>query len=245
MKHILTSSLVLLVFGGAATPTTASYSSETRCYAEPNQHGEWFDFNDYVHELGTYDFDNTIESIRETGMWMYYDNINYNTDQAGWVFWASGIDFCGNVPTQYANTASSLRYAGSPYSLDDETWTVYSGQSFTGHEHMGYKDASSLGSLGDQVSSIIIVGKSAWTFYDGTDFHGTNSVCLRPNFEFDLDSQGRVLHVGIYPTPSDFHISDNNIESVRKGCWSERVVLGTTVIANYTSPNGAWGIIHG
>ncbi|ROT71490.1 hypothetical protein C7M84_010190 [Penaeus vannamei] len=79
---------------------------------------------------------------------------------------------------------------------------------------MGNEDAASLGPLGDDVSSIIILGQSAWTFYDGRDFHGTNSVCLYPNFKFNDDSEDRSLHVGLYPTPSHFQISDNNIESI-------------------------------
>ncbi|MDK2412926.1 beta/gamma crystallin-related protein, partial [Aphanizomenon sp. 202] len=244
MERVLTSAVLLLVLLGAR-PGTASYSSETRCYADQNLYGEWYDFNEYVPNLGLYHFDNTIESIRETGVWMYYDHAEYNTYQSGWVFWATGIDFSGNVPSQYANTATSLRYAGSPYSLNDETWTVYSGESFTGHEVMGNEDAASLGPLGDDVSSIIILGQSAWTFYDGRDFHGTNSVCLYPNFKFNDDSEDRSLHVGLYPTPSHFQISDNNIESVRKGCWSKNVVLGQTVSANFSSSSGAWGTLQG
>ncbi|XP_037800247.1 uncharacterized protein LOC119595148 [Penaeus monodon] len=244
MKRKFTSAVLLLVLVGAS-PGTASYSSETRCFADQNQHGEWYDFNEAVPDLSPYHFDNTIESIRETGMWMYYENVEYNTHQAGLVFWASGIDFSGNVPGQYANMATSLRYAGSPYSLNDETWTVYSGEAFTGDELMGNNDAASLGYLGDDVSSIIIVGQSAWTFYDGRDFHGTNSVCLHPNLKFRSDFDGRSLHVGIYATPTDFHISDNNIESVRKGCWSKNVVYGGSVRPNYSSPSGAWGLLNG
>ncbi|XP_063600434.1 uncharacterized protein LOC134776608 [Penaeus indicus] len=244
MKRNFPSAVLLLVLVGIS-PGTASYSSETRCFADQNQHGEWFDFNGYAPDLAVYHFDNTIESVRETGMWMYYDNVEYNTHQAGQVFWASGIDFSGNVPAQYANMATSLRYAGSPYSLEDETWTVYSGEAFTGHELKGFEDAASLGSLGDDVSSIIIVGQSAWTFYDGRDFHGTNSVCLRPNFKFSRDSDGRSLHVGIFPSPSHFQISDNNIESVRKGCWSQNVAYGGSVSTNYSSPSGAWGFLNG
>nr|XP_027228401.1 uncharacterized protein LOC113820277 [Penaeus vannamei]XP_027228402.1 uncharacterized protein LOC113820278 [Penaeus vannamei] len=110
---------------------------------------------------------------------------------------------------------------------------------------MGNEDAASLGPLGDDVSSIIILGQSAWTFYDGRDFHGTNSVCLYPNFKFNDDSEDRSLHVGLYPTPSHFQISDNNIESVRKGCWSKNVVFGQTVSANFSSSSGAWGTLQG
>ncbi|XP_047502383.1 gamma-crystallin N-like [Penaeus chinensis] len=244
MKLNVTSAVLLLVLVGVS-PGSASYSSETRCWADQNQHGEWFDFNEFFHNLADIHFDNTIESVRETGMWMYYEHADYNTHQAGLVFWASGIDFSGNVPAQYANMATSLRYAGSPYSLDDETWNVYSGEAFTGDALWGYEDAASLGSLGDDVSSIIIVGQSAWTFYDGRDFHGTNSVCLRPNFKFGRDSDGRSLHVGIFPTPAHFQISDNNIESVRKGCWSENVVYGESVRTNSSSPSGACGFLNG
>ena len=45
--------------------------------------------------------------------------------------------------------------------------------------------------------------------------------------------------------PSHFQISDNNIESVRKGCWSKNVVFGQTVSANFSSSSGAWGTLQG
>merc|ERR1712212_911288 len=181
MTNLFTLPVLLLVLAGVH-PGTASYSSWTRCHAEAHQRGEWYDFNEYTPDLGPFKFDNTIESVEVKGMWIFYDNVEYNSHTAGWVFWASGVDYKGDVPYEYTNLATSLKYAGSPYDYRDDTWTVYSGEGFTDQEHFGNSDAANLGSLGDDVSSIIITGNSAWTFYDGPNYQGTNCVCLRPNF---------------------------------------------------------------
>ncbi|KAF2348302.1 hypothetical protein FHG87_020943, partial [Trinorchestia longiramus] len=61
--------------------------------------------------------------------------------------------------------ASSLRYAGSPYGLDDNYYNLYEGEYFQGTELRGNVDKTDLGDLDQKVSSLIITGQSEWTIY--------------------------------------------------------------------------------
>ena len=60
---------------------------------------------------------------------------------------------------------SSLRYVGSPSTLNANTITFYEGDSFTGEEYYTETDALNFGSLGGRISSMIVTGNSYWTVY--------------------------------------------------------------------------------
>ncbi|XP_053640590.1 uncharacterized protein [Cherax quadricarinatus] len=195
-----------------------AWEAQVRCFSSKAQNGEWYDFNEPVPDLASYSFDNTIESATVTGMWIFYEETDYNAFNAGFVYWIHGIDFSTDFDSQYSNTASSLRYAGSAFDLNEDSWTVYTGQGFTEGALFGNTDASTLGRFSGEVSSIIVTGTSDWTFYQGEGFTGS-SVCLTPDIHHTSDV--RRFDVGIFPTPSDFDLTDNSIRSVRKGCHSQ------------------------
>lgn len=60
---------------------------------------------------------------------------------------------------------SSLRFVGSPVSLNTDTITLYEGTAFTGNEYYTEYDAATLGPLAMSVSSLVITGLSPWTVY--------------------------------------------------------------------------------
>ena len=61
--------------------------------------------------------------------------------------------------------ASSFRYAGSPTSLDGDSFTLYEAQGFIGAEFYGDASVPDLRNLASKGQSLIITGTSKWTFY--------------------------------------------------------------------------------
>ncbi|XP_045624276.1 uncharacterized protein [Procambarus clarkii] len=236
--------LWLLALTPYALGSPRAWEAEIRCYASTNKNGEWFEFNEPVPNLASFSFDNTVESVTVTGMWILYQEPDYNTQVSGSVFWLDGIDFTADVPSQYANMASSLRYAGSPFQLNEDSWTMYTGQGFTEDTLYGASDMPSLGRLSADVSSIILTGTSAWTFYQGESYTG-GGVCLRPDTHHH-NTLFKSFDVGIFPTSAEFNLQDNSIRSVRKGCYSEAVAPynSTTTYFGEYSASGAWGYFH-
>ncbi|KAG7169455.1 putative Beta/Gamma crystallin-containing protein 1, partial [Homarus americanus] len=210
--------LLLLVATVAAHARGAPRAWETqiRCYASANQQGEWYDFNEDISNLATVNFDNTIESIKVTGMWMLYQETDYNTYSSGYVYWIDGIDYTGDVPSEYTNMASSLRYAGSPFQLNEDCWTIYAGEGFTEEGLYGNTDAGNLDRLSGEVSSIVLTGTSSWTFYDGDNFTGRH-VCLKPDTHHHHDLL-KSLDIGIFATKSRMFPGLRNTELETEGC---------------------------
>ncbi|XP_071542387.1 uncharacterized protein [Panulirus ornatus] len=191
--------LLLLTLMAAAANAGPSY---TRVFTEQNQVGNYADFNDYVPNLSLVGFDNTIDSVIQTGMWMYYDNQNYNI-VSGKVYWVHGIDIHVNFPTEYTNMCTSLRYAGSPNYLNEDTWTMYEGSYFTGVEYYGNGESSNFGPITGSVSSFILTGLSPWTIYSGENWSG-DTMCVYPNTDHDVGSNGATIDFGIFPEVSPF-----------------------------------------
>ncbi|XP_045608221.1 uncharacterized protein [Procambarus clarkii] len=211
----------------------------TRVFTDLDGNGNYLDFTDYEPDLLADGFDNAIDSVLQTGMWMYYENTDYNV-QAGSVYWVHGIDIGVNFPNDYIDITSSLRYAGSPYVLNDDTWTVYEGTSFAGSEYYGSYDSDSLGNLAGKVSSLILTGVSPWTIYSGENFSG-DSLCVYPDTDHDTGADGSVLDFGIFPNMASLGINDNSIYSVKKGCWTKKVINATKLHVDGRLNNGAWG----
>jgi hypothetical protein len=58
-----------------------------------------------------------------------------------------------------------VRYAGSPYGLNDDYYNLYEGTGFRGKEFRGNTNAANLGELDMAVSSLVVTGQAAWTFF--------------------------------------------------------------------------------
>ncbi|XP_042864158.1 uncharacterized protein LOC122248307 [Penaeus japonicus] len=193
--------LLVLFVGAAVAKSTRGNAAYTYTYSETGLGGFYQLFTDYAPDLLNFNFDNAIKSVYQTGMWLYYENVQYN-QQSGKVYWVHGIEISVDFPQDNWNMCSSLKFVGSPDYMNVDTWTVYEGPIFTGSEYYGEADAGTLGSITDQGSSIILTGTSPWTFYDGTNWTGA-SMCVYPNTDQDVGSAGQVLNFGIYPNVSE------------------------------------------
>ncbi|XP_018013012.1 uncharacterized protein LOC108670071 isoform X2 [Hyalella azteca] len=189
-------------------------------YADLGLSGIHHQFTKYTPDLSAVQMDNTIESSCGTGLWLLYDATNYALDSSAVCLWHA-VNYCSNWAAYCQNMVSSVRYAGSPHGLNNDYYNLYEGTSFRGDEFRGDEDAAQLGDLDLAVSSLIVTGQAAWTFYTGLDFTGA-TVCVyadetNTNSGIDLDF-ARIENL------SELGLPDNSIRSVARGCFSERVV---------------------
>ncbi|XP_063598576.1 uncharacterized protein LOC134775064 [Penaeus indicus] len=238
--------LFILFVGSALGKSTRGTAAFTVAHTEAAQNGPFITFTDYAPDLNEYDYDNAIKSVYQTGMWVYYENVQYN-QQPGRVYWVHGIEISADFPSDYSYMASSLKFVGSPETMDADGFTVFEGTAFTGSEFYSESDAADLGPLTRRGSSIIITGTSPWTFYSDNYWSGRH-MCLFPNIH-DEGTNGEVLNFGMYPNVEDLGIMDDSIGSVRKGCWIPSEVEAEPLKAEhlkaeYRGKNGAWGILE-
>ncbi|XP_064084817.1 uncharacterized protein LOC135200265 [Macrobrachium nipponense] len=211
----------------------------TRIYSRLGGRGEYADIYDYIPDLFGSGFNDDIESVLQTGMWMYYENNNYNVEYSGRVYFVHGIDLRVDFPSAFRNAASSIRYAGDRHNPNGNTWTLFDGEYFSGQEFFGVTDAYSLQYLDLKASSLVITGSSPWTIYSGQGYSG-DSLCVYPT-DHDTGSVGDYLDFGIYPTMSAVGIPDNTIRSLRQGCWSKKIAQPPKIEYEQRSENGGWG----
>ena len=124
---------------------TRARAQNVDCYDYTNSEGGRLHATDYMSRLRDYNFDNKIESCCFTGIWILYDNENYNSgniNAADW--WAYGDNYCSNVPSGFSNKASSLRFTGAPDDWKYDTINLYFQEYFIGDEEFTYNDTSTL-----------------------------------------------------------------------------------------------------
>lgn len=198
-----------------------------KAYTGPFQTGAFYQYLDYESDLSEQGMDDIIMSSCTTGYWIIYEDTNY----IGTSCHLQTIDHCGNWTT-CVGTASSLRYAGSPFGLNDNYFNLYESLNFQGDEFRGNADVDFLGDMDAAASSLIIIGQSGWTFY--SDIQQTGSaVCVYPS-QHIVGEDGTFMDYGNYCRLSEIGLPDNSIRSVARGCLSDRVVRaplpnGTTV----------------
>ncbi|CAL4232451.1 unnamed protein product [Meganyctiphanes norvegica] len=166
---------------------------------------------DYNHDLSSIGFDDLTESICGKGVWIYYENTNYNnTHHHGWTqVFASGSYSCEDIPETRRNQISSVRYAGTG-DLYDETLTIYHSHNYGGGEVMFIREEPYLGDYNNEGSSLIITGESPWTVYSHPGFTG-DAICLQPH------SIGGDYSMGSWNV-DDIGMPNNEISSIQKGC---------------------------
>ncbi|XP_050722106.1 uncharacterized protein LOC127001526 [Eriocheir sinensis] len=208
--------LVLLLLGAivAQAKDERSYVYECRAFADSYFNGVYHDFNEPVPYLDSYDFDNTIESARVTGVWLFYDNVEYNTYESGMVHYSWGLDYSDTFDGVH-NRVSSLRYAGSQLVINENGYNLYHGTYYTGKHLYETNDIPDLTVFHQDVTSIIIIGQSSWTFCEGTYYTG-NCQCLYAT-QYDQNTLHR-LDVGFYPTIHDYPVGLSQVMSVHQGC---------------------------
>ncbi|KAK4297016.1 hypothetical protein Pmani_030534 [Petrolisthes manimaculis] len=212
--------LVVTMCTGASVPEERTYAGEAKCWSGDSHLGESMKFNDNNPHLGSVGFDNTIQSVKVTGMWIFYDDPDYNSNTAdsSRFFYVHGLDYSMTIPDEYKNKATSLRYAGSQHKLNDDYWSIYQGMYFAGDTLGGTNDMTDLSFLTFDAFSVILVGKTAWSFCEGVNYAGP-CVCMWPDTHHD-DTLFRELDLGIFPTLTSYG-GILRVRSVRKGCYGK------------------------
>ncbi|CAL8072530.1 unnamed protein product [Orchesella dallaii] len=207
------------LIAGAITLASCQLNQRAVLYDELNGGGNYMIVPEqYADDLGSTAFDNRVRSVCVTGIWLFYQDTDYNSDGPRGMEYVFGRDnFCTNIRT-LPNAISSLRFAGASTNFADDTFTLYQFDYFQGEEEYLTTEASNLNLVGDH-KSIIITGKVNWVVYDQPNFQG-NSICLvvpeagnerpAPAFISDLSSEG---------------IPHGSIRSVRKGCSINATVV--------------------
>ncbi|XP_018019997.1 uncharacterized protein LOC108676437 [Hyalella azteca] len=190
-------------------------------YANPNWTGVYYQFAEYSPDLSVVFLDDALESVCGTGYWILYDATDYDPYSTGITCHFHGVNQCATWDSSCSNVASSLRYAGSPYGLNNDYYNLYEGKSFRGEEFQGDTDAADLGDLDLKISSLMVTGQSGWTFYVGVNFSGP-AVCVYADEHVTTD--GIHLDYARFFDMSELGLPDNFIRSVERGCLSDRVV---------------------
>ncbi|XP_064089172.1 uncharacterized protein LOC135203368 [Macrobrachium nipponense] len=205
MESLRYMSLVLAVLITAAKPSNIPGPNGlyTKVFRKTYNLGTSSELYTYTPDLSTKGIDDDIESVHQTGLWIYYENKDYNKEFQGKIHYVHGIGYSTDFPTKFRNMASSARFTGHRVVLNADTWNIYEGHYFTGRELFGTNDTATLGELDLQVSSIVVTGTSAWTVYTGQSFTG-EGVCVYPATFHDRSPSGERLDVGVYGIVSLF-----------------------------------------
>jgi len=213
--------LVLFVVAASATAARPSKNAVpdnrdtvgTTCYTNAGASGSYKDYFDYAPSLGSYD--NSFKSCCMYGIWMWYDLQDYNMvdfNQAMYYYWDEYG--CVDFPSQFYDSASSLRYAGYSDTFKEDMINFYEGHYYMGDEHFYYNDAPSFGAYDNVGDSIIVTGCSPWTVYEYDNYQGS-SVCFYPLSEFDCTP-------GFYDTPAVMAGISRKMSSTARGCFAEK-----------------------
>ncbi|XP_018008087.1 uncharacterized protein LOC108665794 [Hyalella azteca] len=209
-------------------------------YTGASQTGVHYDFLTYNPDLNLIGLDNQIRSACQTGIWMLYENIDYNYLTSGAVCVQPAVGDCFDLSAACFGTVSSLRYAGSDDGLNDNFYNLYEGVSFQGLEYKGNNTSTDVGSLDEKVSSVILSGTERWTFFTGPGFTG-GSVCAIPDDQY-IGSDGTILNFGLFETLNELSLFDGGIRSLIKGCFSDTVVSAKAVKAKRADQAAARGL---
>ncbi|XP_018024677.1 uncharacterized protein LOC108680375 [Hyalella azteca] len=224
--------LAVLVSVSAGKTERAAKATSLRHYmgyTGPSQTGVHFDFLTYDADLNLVGLDNQIRSACQAGLWMVYENIEYNYFEPGNVCIVPALEDCFDLSAACSGMVSSLRYAGSSEGMNDDFYNMYGAINYQGLEFKGNNTSRDVGILQGDVSSVIVSGTGSWTFYTDREFNGA-SVCVVPDSKY-LGSDGTALNYGLFQNLGELGLSDGGIGSLIKGCFSDTVVSAEAVRA--------------
>lgn len=170
----------------------------------------------YVENLSEIGFNDVTTSLCIVqGIWLLYENANFNINAPGASGFNWGINFCQDLPPLLNNRVTSVRYAGSAWGFQEDGLIIYENDWFQSREMYAAADFPSLGRF-SYGGSLIVTGQSAWTLYEYPYYTGYR-VCVTPLDIVDASP-------GFYTEPYDFGFAGRVIRSVRKGCWGDRSI---------------------
>ena len=112
---------------------------------------------------------------------------------------------------------SSAKFVGSAQDYRADSITFYELVYFQAAEEFTQGDLPNL-NLSGAISSLIITGKASWTVYDRPNYAG-NGICLQVQSSPDYEPAFVFDTLNVSPV-----IPHGTIQSVRKGCLTEKVV---------------------
>jgi len=208
-----------------------SYHQFVTCYNNEQLSevlGNKFKTTDYIPDLKTISFDNMISSCNVTGVWLFYDRVNYSGSTT---FWAFGYNFSVKIPEFFNNKAISLRDVGAPDDWKASSLNLYSNVNFTNEEEFAYGD---IPEIKIKAKSVIVTGCEPWAVYQEKNYQGQFS-CIYP-------SDTKKCTPGLYPTIHKLELVEK-ISSARRGC-QEGSPIKTHLGAIWRhSASGAFGLL--
>ncbi|CAG0897318.1 unnamed protein product [Cyprideis torosa] len=149
-------------------------------YDQAGQLGNYARFYDNCADLGVCagNWDNRIKSACVYGVWIWFENRDYNPTGQGGAEYAWGSGYCFDLDPAVSGRVSSLRYAGNVNDNEAATISLFNLEFFQG---AGLTASGNLENIsGTTVGSIIITGYSAFTVYSQSGFAGV-ATCLPAN----------------------------------------------------------------
>jgi len=187
------------------------------CYDNTNSGGDAIAATDYIDDLRNYNMDNRISSCCFQGIWILYEDTNYNKNNLGGMnWWAFGDNYCSNVPPQFDNAASSLRFTGAPDDMRYDTLNMYFNDYFIGDEEFTYDDKPAL-NYDNRAKSIVVTGCNPWTLYEYDNYQG-QAVCVFPSDTTKCDP-------GLYKDSQSLGYLAGKVSSVKRGCYANTKLL--------------------
>jgi hypothetical protein len=184
-------------------------------------------YNRHLNGFPGGSWDNYGISVSGHGIWLLYENQDYNQNTLGGVevFPMLGVNDCNNLVT-LPNKVSSWKFAGYPHDYRMDTITIYEGKNFQGLEYYTAADDNPKVTLNmDQIGSLIVTGdyKVGWTLYEYGSYRGLSKCVFAPessNF-----------------TPLLMADADRlpflTVRSIRKGCFVKNLNGEKNGLRNY------------
>ncbi|XP_040572657.1 uncharacterized protein [Lepeophtheirus salmonis] len=226
MKTLFVTVLFIGLSFGIPRQSEDVISYSAKLYSETGFTGYSTEIRDYVKDLSTHNFEDFSKSAIINGVWIFYENTDYNQFEFGKrSFYGWGKDHKISSFGQLNRALSSVRYSGAGENMKYSTINFYEGSGFMGNEQYFYSDTPSLNhdNFGE---SIIVTGCDPWTLYEERSYRG-DRICVYP-------ASTQKCEPGFYIQPQDFGHFVNKVSSVRKGCFSKKVFKGVGVPANST-----------
>merc|ERR1712133_267351 len=145
-------------------------------------------------------------------------------------FWAYGENYPTDMPTNFRNEASSLRYVGHPQDMYKDSINMYFNEYFMGDEEFAYQNSPVL-NYDNRAQSIIVTGDQWWTIYESANYGGYKA-CLAP---------GQDTMPAFYSTMGSLHSLANDISSVAIGCYAKDKFYPDALNVTSRSAHGARG----
>ncbi|KAK7083806.1 hypothetical protein SK128_010488 [Halocaridina rubra] len=213
MKSLQFFSFCLFLLGCHCSPQEVTLYSSTGCT------GSSVYINGDVPDLAAVGFNDIANSALKNGIWIFYENGNYNAvGGQTLLFWS--INYCSDFDPEERNMVSSLRYAGKQDSLNGETFSLYEGYFFTGQEYWSDTDNADLGDFNDRATSLMITGQSPWTIYSDNGFGGM-PLCFYPDTYIEAGFER--IDLGYFADLAMYGF-DKAVSSVAKGCFGKNIV---------------------